>query len=182
VFLFDSVPDGTYSLTAGAIEGGRWASGAESIVVTKGKTTEASLNLSLPPEVNREIEVSAYIGVLYSPPFASDSDSHDTVTKFIEVHPFLSHNGTTLEHSESGIIGRVNVSVDLKLDLSIDVSVDVHLIDDDGDDEKQLSTTFNVPKDGGMKWEDIHMSHTDPTDRKIEMWAGVYVTNRLARA
>lgn len=182
MFLFETIPDGSYSLTAGAVVAERWASDAEPVVVKTGATTEQIMNLGLPPEANREIEISAYIGILYSPTFGSDSDSNETLIKFIEVHPFLSHNSATFEHEESGIVGHVNVSLDLKLDSSVDVSCDVHLIDDDGDDEGQKSNSFNVPKDGGMKWEGINFHHTDPTGRKIEIWAGVTVINRLARA
>jgi hypothetical protein len=95
-FEFDNVPAGDYSVSAGLNIDNYWNSADVPVHITAGGTTDVTVTLLPPPEVNRLITVSVDMETDWSSAWAHSPHGW-WETKSARVHPFHSH-----EHLEFG--------------------------------------------------------------------------------
>ena len=159
-FEFDKVPSGHYTVTVGLNIGGYWNSNSVAVEIDAGKTTDVSIPLQPPPEINRLVTISVEMETGWSSAFAHSP--HIFIgTKTAQVRPFHSH-----EHLDFGDgdtpRGQIGFDIDLMADLSITVSWNAQEVDDEV--EGEVHGGANVAKNGTLNWSGLRVVNDDPID------------------
>jgi hypothetical protein len=140
-FEFDNVPAGDYSVSAGKDIDHYWKSADVPVSIVAGKTTDVTVVLQPPPEVNRWVTVTVDMETDWSSAWAHSPHAWFE-TKSARVHPFHSH-----EHLEFGggdtPRGEMLVDIDMNADLSVTISYKLQEIDDEIEGENHGG--FDVP-------------------------------------
>jgi len=176
-FQFDLVPSGDYTVSAGLNIGGYWNSANVPAHIDAGQTTNLTIALQPPPEVDRLVTVSVDMETDWSSLWAH-SPHYYTDSKSVRVHPFHSH-----EHLDFGggdtPRGQIGFDIDLNADLSIKVSWTAQEIDDEV--EGTITGGAPVAKDGGLNWHGLVVVNDDPIDNDATTMSFT-ITNGRANA
>jgi hypothetical protein len=159
-FRFDNVPSGRYEVSAGMNFNGMWYWASPSVQIDAGQTTEVTIVLNPPPEVNRLVTISVQMVTDWSSIFAH-SPYPFFATSTVHLHPFHSHEHVDFEGSHSPH-GKIMFDVDLNADLSINVSWTAQEIDDEV--EGQVLGGSMVGKDAALGWNGLKVVNDDPID------------------
>lgn len=160
-FEFDNVPAGDYSVSAGKDIDHYWNSADDvRVSIVAGKTTDVTVALQPPPEVNRWVTVSVDMETDWTSVWAHSPHAWNE-TKSARVHPFHSH-----EHLEFGggdtPRGEMLVDIDMNADLSVTISCKLQEIDDEVEGENDGG--FDVPAGWWHTRSGISVSNGDPID------------------
>lgn len=159
-FEFDNVPAGDYTITAFLNIGGHPYTANTSVHVDAGQTTNVTITLQPPPEIDRLVTISVDMETDWSSVWAHSPHAF-AGTKSVRVQPFHSH-----EHMDFGggdtPHGQIGFDIDLNADLSITVSWNAQEIDDEV--EGSIGGGTNVPRDHFVTWTGLVVVNGDPID------------------
>jgi Carboxypeptidase regulatory-like domain len=145
-FRFDNVPAGYYTISAGLNINGFFNTAQVAVHIDAGKTTDVTLPLQPPPEVNRQVTISVEMTTDWKSVFAH-SPRYYNDTKSVRLSPFNSRDFLGFDGS-SDVSQHGNVIFDIRLnaDLSITVAWTAQEIDDEV--EGEIRGGLTIAKDG----------------------------------
>lgn len=162
-FRFDNVPAGGYTVSAGLNIRGYWNSSKVPAHIDAGASTDVTITLQPPPEVNRLVTIAVDMETDWKSVFAhSPRSSYDT--KSARVCPFHSHAHLDFDDGTNDDTprGHIGFDIDLNADLSITVSWTAQEIDDEV--EGEIKGGYTIAKDGSVKWSGLTVNNDDPID------------------
>src|SRR4029453_16367712 len=145
LFKFDNVYTGDYTVSAGLNINGHWNSAEVAVHINAGATTDVTVMLQPPPEVNRLVTIDVQMETDWSSIWAH-SPRVFFGTKSARVHPFHSHERLEFEGSDDEH-GKIIFEIDLNPNLSITVSWTAQEIDD-GDVEAEIKGGWTIAENG----------------------------------
>lgn len=159
-FEFAEVPAGSYSVLAGLNIGGYWNSASVQVTVDAGGTTDVTITLQPPPEINRLVTITVEMETDWSSAFAH-SPHYFTDTKSVKVQPFHSHGHLDFGGGDTPR-GGLGFDIDLNADLSITASWSAREVDDE--DESSINGGATVAKNASLGWSGLRVANPDPID------------------
>lgn len=161
-FVFDEIPEGDYTITAGLNIKGYWYSTEATVHINAGVTNNISITLQPPAEIYRTITISVNMESDYKSVWAHGSPSSTfSQAQFIKVHPFKSH--AHLDFEGAGYAhGRISFDIDLNPDLSVTVAWDAKEMQDEG--EGGVSGGYTIARDSSLSWKGMKVTNDDPID------------------
>jgi hypothetical protein len=159
-FEFDNVPSGDYTVTAGLNINGYWNSASVTVTINAGQTTNVTIALQPPPEIDRLVTISVDMETDWSSVWAH-SPHVFSGSKSVRVQPFHSHEHIDLGGGDTPR-GQIGFDIDLNADLSIKVSWNAQEVDDEV--EGQINGGASVAKDGTLNWSGLVVVNDDPID------------------
>ena len=176
-FEFENIPAGDYKVSAGLNIDGYWNSAEVTASITAGGTTDITITLQPPPQVDRLITVSVDMETDWTAIYAHSPHVYAD-QRSVRLQPFHSH-----EHLEFGggdtPHGQMIVDLDLNADLSVTVSYQAQEIDDEI--EGATSGGFDVPMGSWHSRTGITVSNGDPIDNDATKF-DIVVSNDQANA
>ena len=176
-FEFDNVPAGRYTVSAGLNINGYWNSADVTALIAAGGTTDITITLQPPPEVDRLITVSVDMETDWTAVYAHSPHVYYD-TRSVRLQPFHSHEHLEFEGGDTPH-GRMIVDLDLNADLSVTVSYQALEIDDEV--EGGTNGGFDIPKDCWHSRTGITVSNGDWIDNDATVFT-IKVTNDQASA
>jgi len=176
-FKFENVPSGDYTVSAGLNINGYWNSAEVAVHIDAGKTTDITIALEPPPEVDRLVTISVEMETDWKSIWAHSTHPFSG-TKSVRIHPFHSHEHLDFDGSDTPR-GHLGFDIDLNADLSITVSWTAQEIDDEV--EGEIKGGYTISKDGILNWSGLRVVNDDPIDAD---WTTMNFTilNELASA
>ncbi|HXI71883.1 MAG TPA: hypothetical protein VNN22_16125 [Verrucomicrobiae bacterium] len=159
-FTFANVPSGDYHISAGLNIGGYFHTADLDVSIKAGATTDVTVTLQPPPEVNRVITINVEMTTDWKSVWAHSPTYHND-TRSVRLNPFNSRDFLGFDGSGEPR-GHILFDIRLNADLSITVSWTAQEIDDEV--EGEIKGGYTIPKDGTLNWSGLRVSNDDPID------------------